>query len=74
MKFYTIYIHTCTYFSIYCKDMLKSQIKYKAHTNTQLPTSWHSLIVGPSSADSANSVQGVFSRVQKANGIAQASW
>ena len=33
-------------------------------------TPWQSLIVGPSTADSANSVQGCFSRVQKANGIA----
>lgn len=32
-------------------------------------TFWQNLVVSPSSADSANSVQGSFSRVQKAKGI-----
>ena len=32
-------------------------------------TSWHILTLGPSSADSANPVQGSFSRVQNAKGI-----
>ena len=36
-----------------------------------LLTSWQNLVVGPSSADSANSVHGNFCRVQKANGIAK---
>lgn len=33
-------------------------------------TSWQNFVVGPSSADSANSVQGSFSLVQKAKGMA----
>ena len=34
-------------------------------------TCFKSLVVGPVSAHSANSHQGVFSRVQKANGMAE---
>ncbi|CAF4671853.1 unnamed protein product [Rotaria sp. Silwood1] len=40
-------------------------------TDLELPTKARNFVVGPLYADSANSTQGYFSRVQKANGIAK---
>ena len=62
---------TVTYINKQKKSLQQSHLPlYSIYNEKCYFTSWHSLMVDPSSADSANSVQGCFSRVQKANGIA----
>ena len=51
-------------------ELSQEKLGAKCNLISNWCTSWHNLMVDPSWADSANSVQGCFSRVQKANGIA----
>lgn len=56
--------------TIYCRLSIYFQF-WKVLNMGLNRTSCNNLVVGPSSADSANSLHGFFSLVQKANGIAE---